>query len=250
MRADGLWRGILGVEKTVIEDVAFDEDDGFVVVSVRPVARQRNRCGRCLRRCRGYDQGRGVRRRWRALDLGTIQTWLEADSVRVQCREHGVMVAHVPWARHDAGHTHAFDDTVAWLATQTSKTAVTQLMRIAWRTVGSIITRVWADADALFDRFDGLKRIGIDEISYKRGHKYLMVVVDHDSGRLVWAAPGRDAATLQQFFDEFGAQRCAQITHVSADGAAFIAKAVAKNCPDAVQCGRPVPCRQVGQRGP
>ena len=77
-----------------------------------------------------------------------------------------------------------------------SKSAVTELMRIAWRTVGAIITRVWADVGGAHDRFAGLTRIGIDEISYKRGHKYLTVVVDHDTGRLVWAAPGRDKATL------------------------------------------------------
>ena len=70
------------------------------------------------------------------------------------------MVAHVPWARHGAGHTLAFDETVAWLATQCSKTAVTELMRIAWRTVGAIITRVWADIDALGDRLDGLTGSG------------------------------------------------------------------------------------------
>lgn len=63
---------------------------------------------------------------------------------------------------------HAFDETVAWLATQSSKHTVTQLMRIAWRTVGSIITRVWADVDLNFDRLAGLRRIGIDEISYRR----------------------------------------------------------------------------------
>ncbi|MBD4582308.1 ISL3 family transposase, partial [Xanthomonas citri pv. citri] len=79
-----------------------------------------------------------------------------------------------------------------WLATQCSKSAVTELMRIAWRTVGAIITRVWADVEALGDRFAGLRRIGIDEISYKKGHRYLTIVVDHDTGRLVWAAPGRD----------------------------------------------------------
>ena len=77
-----------------------------------------------------------------------------------------MVVASVPWARHGAGHTCAFDETVAWLATQCSKTAVTALMRIAWRTVGSIITRVWADVDARHDRLAGLRRIGIDEISY------------------------------------------------------------------------------------
>ena len=129
----------------------------------------------------------------------------------------------------------AFDQQVAWLATQCSKSAITQLMRIAWRTVGSIITRVWADVEASHDRFAGLRRIGIDEISYKKGHKYLMVVVDHDARRLVWAAPGRTSATVGQFFDLLGPERSAQITHVSADGADFIDTIVARRCPQAVR---------------
>ena len=130
---------------------------------------------------------------------------LEADAPRVSCRVHGVVVAAVPWARHDAGHTYAFDETVAWLATQASKATVTQLMRVAWRTVGAIVARYWADTAAALDQFAGLRKIGVDEISYKRGHKYLTVVVDHDSGRLVWAAPGRDKATLNSFFDALAA---------------------------------------------
>jgi transposase len=148
-------------------------------------------------------------------------------------------VAAVPWARHGAGHTRGFDEQVAWLATQCSKTAITQLMRIAWRTVGAIITRVWADIDAAQDRFAGLRRLGIDEISYKRHHKYLTVVVDHDSGRLVWAKPGRDKATLAGFFDQLGPQRSARITHVSADGAEWISTVVGNRCPNAVRCADP-----------
>ena len=233
-----LWRGLLGVEKTVIEGVEFDEDEQLLVASVRPRRRARGRCGRCGRSSPGYDRGEG-RRRWRALDLGTVQVVLEADAPRVSCRQHGPTVAAVPWARHGAGHTYAFDEQVAWLATQTSKSAVTQLMRVAWRTVGAIIIRVWADVEALHDRFAGLRRIGIDEISYKRGHRYVTVVVDHDSGRLVWAAPGRDRATLNAFFDALGAQRCAAVTHVSADGADWIAAVVAARCPAAVRCADP-----------
>lgn len=229
---------MVGVEKTVIERVEFDEDAEVLVVHVRPMKRQRSRCGVCGRRCPGYDPGPG-RRRWRTLDLGTIQAMLEADTPRVRCRTHGVVVAQVPWARHDAGHTYAFDDQVAWLATQASKSTVTELMRIAWRTVGSIIARVWADIDAQHDRFAGLKRIGIDEISYKKGHKYLMVVVDHDQRRLVWAAPGRSGATVAAFFDLLGPERCAQITHVSADGADFIDAIVAEKCPKAVRVADP-----------
>ena len=238
MRDVSLWRCLLGVEKTVVERVEFDEDAEVLVVHVRPTARRRGRCGVCGRRCPGYDAGPG-RRRWRALDLGTIRAELEADTPRVACSEHGVVVASVPWARHDAGHTREFDDQVAWLATQASKSTVTELMRIAWRTVGSIITRVWADIDATQDRFAGLQRIGIDEISYKKGHKYLMVVVDHDTRRLVWAAPGRTSATVAEFFDLLGPERCAQITHVSADGADFIDTIVASKCPDAVRVADP-----------
>jgi len=78
------------------------------------------------------------------------------------------------------------------------------------------------------DRLDGLARIGIEEISYKKGHKYLLVVVDHDTRRLVWAASGRTSATVRQFFDLLGRERCAQITHVSADGADFIDTVVAQ----------------------
>lgn len=238
MRDVSLWRGLLGVEKTVIERVEYDEDAQVLIAHVRPTSRQQSRCGICRRRSPGYDAGPG-RRRWRSLDLGTTVAMLEAGSPRVKCRSHGVVVAHVPWARHDAGHTLAFDDQVAWLATRASKTTATQLMRIAWRTVGAIITRVWADIDAQHDRLAGLRRIGMDEISYKKGHKYLMVVVDHDTRRLVWAAPGRNSATVREFFDLLGPERCAQITHVSADGADFIDSIVAQMCPTAVRVADP-----------
>jgi transposase len=235
-----LWRALLGVEKTVVEHIEFDEDEQLLVAHVRPRARAGARacCGRCGRRSPAYDRGEG-RRRWRALDLGTVQVVLEAAAPRVACPVHGPTVAAVPWARHAAGHTRAFDDQVAWLATQCSKSAVTELMRIAWRTVGSIITRVWADIEVTTDRFADLARIGIDEISYKKGHKYLMVVVDHDTRRLVWAAPGRTSATVAEFFDRLGAGRCAQITHVSADGADFIDTIVAERCPGAVRVADP-----------
>ena len=238
MRSLRIWRTLLGVEKTIVEDVDLDLVSGILVASVRPTASMRNRCGSCRKRSPRFDAGAG-RRRWRSLDAGSIQVQLEAHAPRVTCSTHGVIVAAVPWAKYQAGHTLFFDDQVAWLATQTSKTAITVLMRIAWRTVGAIITRVWADTETLHDQFADLARIGIDEISYKRGHKYLTCVVDHDSGRLVWAAPGQDKATLARFFDALGPERSAQITHVSADGAAWIAAVVAEKCPNAVRCADP-----------
>jgi len=228
----------LGVEKTIVDEVEFDAEHQQLVVSVRPIKAVRDRCGLCHRKSPRYDAGAG-RRRWRGLDFGTGMVWLEADAPRVSCRDHGVVVASVPWARHGAGHTYAFDATVAYLATQAAKSMVVELLRVAWRTVGSIIARVFADLDASSGRLDGLRRIGIDEVSYKRGHKYLIVVVDHDRRALVWAAPGRDKATVAAFFDELGPDRCALISHVSADGATFIADVVADKCVNAVQCADP-----------
>jgi transposase len=146
-----------------------------------------------------------------------------------------VVVAQVPWARHDAGHTRAFDDTVAWLATRCSKSAVVELMRTAWRTVGAVIERVVADA-AVDDPLDGLERIGIDEVSYRRGHRYLTVVVDHDRGRLVWVAAGKDKATLSRFFAALGPERCARLRLVSADAADWVPPVMAAYCPHAQLC--------------
>jgi len=222
----------------VIDGVEFDGESESIVVSVRPRKGAKQRCGQCQRRCPGYDHGEG-RRRWRGPDLGLLRSFLEADAPRVTCPDHGVVVASVPWARHGARHTTVFEDTVAWMATRTSKSTLEVLLRIAWRTVGAIVTRVVAEGVADRDPLEGLRRIGIDEISYKKGHRYITIVVDHDTGRLVWAAPGRDRKTLAAFFTALGEKRCTAVTHVSADAAQWIADEVALHCPNAVRCADP-----------
>jgi len=237
VRRRSVWKKLLGLGRAVVEDVEL-ADDGALVVSVRPVARERDRCPRCRRRCPGYDLGEG-RRRWRALDCGTTFAYLEADAPRVSCRTHGVIVAAVPWARHDSAFTQHFEDQVAWLTVQTSKTAVAQLMRVAWRTVGWICARVSDEAIATRDLFAGLQRIGVDEISIRKGQRYLTVVVDHDSGRLVWAGPGRDKGSVLKFLDLLGKDRCHQIKLVSCDMAPWITIPIGERCPNANVCYDP-----------
>jgi transposase len=227
---------LLGIERAVVEDVRVELET--VVVSVRPGSREKHRCGVCGRRCPREDSGEG-RRRWRALDLGTTFAYLEADAPRVYCKHHRVVVAAVPWARHDSRFTVAFEDQCCWLAVNTSKKAVAELMRVTWRTVGSICERVAAEQVAQRDLLAGLKRVGIDDFSHRKGHRYLTVVVDHDTGRLVWAAPGRDRKTVEKFLDLLGAKRCEQIELVSCDMAESIASAVGERCPNAVRCVDP-----------
>jgi transposase len=234
VRSARVWAQLLGLAWAVVEDVQIG-DEGEVVVAVRPGWRERDRCGICRRRSPGFDLGDG-RRRWRALDLGATRAFVEADAPRVTCRRHGVVVCAVPWARHDSRFTRAFEDQTAWLAVNTSKTAVAQLMRIAWRTVGTICERVADDARETVDLLAGLRRIGIDEISHRKGQRYLTVVVDHDTGRLVWAASGRDRKTVERFLDELGQERCKQLQLVSADMAAWVAGPIGERCPQAELC--------------
>jgi len=143
------------------------------VARVRPTRSRTGRCGRCPRRAPGYDQGQG-RRRWRGLDLGTTRVYLEADAPRVDCPEHGVTVSAVPWARHGSRFTAAFEDTCAWLACHAALSVLSVLLRVTWRAVSAIVIRVVTEAAGKRDRLAGLRRIGVDEISYRRGQRYLL----------------------------------------------------------------------------
>ncbi len=238
MRKTRVFRQVLGVQGVVIGDVTMEaspDGDEVLVVLVRPDARSAGRCPTCRRRCPGYDNGAGTRR-WRTLDTATTRTYLEAEAPRVTCPEHGVGVAHVPWARPGAKCTYLLEDTCAWLAKNMALTAITVFLRLSWRTVAGIVARVVVDLTGKTDQLDGLRKIGIDEISYRKGHKYLTCVVDHDTGRLVWAHPGRNKETLSMFFDALGPARSASLTHVSADGADWIHTVVTAKAPQAALC--------------
>jgi len=224
---------ILGVDAKAVRVEGVELVDEVVEVRLRPRVAHRWRCPHCRKRCPGYDPG--ARRRWRALDVGRTEVFVVARVPRIECPIHGVVVAAVPWARHAARHTRAFEQLAAWCAVEMSATAASRLLRCSWRTIGRIVARVVADLDHE-DRLDGITRIGIDEISYRRHHRYLLVVVDHDRRRLIHAVDGANTTTLGAFFDLLGEQGTAAITHVSADGAPWITRIVQQRCPAATLC--------------
>ncbi len=185
MRQPSLWARLLGVGGLILEDVGAgigaSAELSAIVVAVRVPRREAGRCGVCRRRCPGHDLGEG-RRRWRALDLGTCPSYLEAAAPRVPCSAHGVAVTVVPGACHGDGHTRALDDTGARRGTHTAKSPAVQLLRVAGRTVGAVVTRESTGAHAKHDRYAHLRRNGIEETSCERGHCQLTVVVAHEGG--------------------------------------------------------------------
>ena len=90
----------------------------------------------------GYDNGGGTRK-WRCLDTGEAKAYVVAEAPRVCCKEHGVVTA----LRHKSRFCSSFEDTVAWLAVNSTKKCVAELMRIEWHTVGEIISRVYKELE-------------------------------------------------------------------------------------------------------
>lgn len=227
MRATTLLSRIIGIKCTRIVDAHFEPEG--LLVDVAPTTR-RPRCSGCGRAVdRVYD---GRERRWRHLDVAGVKTTLRYRQRRVDCPQCGVVVEMVPWAETSSWFTRDFELTAAYLAQHAAKSVVVEMMRVAWTTVGSIIQRV-VDRLGPQDRLDGLTHIGVDELSYRKHHEYVTVVIDHRLQRIVWAAKGKSADTLRGFFEALGPERCAKLEAVTIDMSAAYIKAVSDAAPQA-----------------
>jgi len=168
----------------------------------------------------------------RHFDLFSVSCFLVVWIREARCPRHGRRVESVPWAHGRANHTKALDQRVASLVQVADKTAASRMFGMAWRTVGSMVQRV-VDAFLPDDLLQGLEAIAVDETSYKRGHRYLTVVTDLLTGRVVWVGEGKSADTLGGFFKLLGRQRRASISVVCMDMSGAFKNAVQKWLPDA-----------------
>ena len=234
MRVTTAFNRLLSLPGVSVTEVTFETDRLVVDVALR---RRRLRCPQCTFNTAACYDTRPVFSRWRHTDLGRWKVLVRAGLRRLQCPTHGVRVEAVGFARHRSGFSRDFEDLIAFLATRTDKTTITRVSRVDWDSVGRICERVVADG---LDpgRLDGLVNIGVDEVSWRRHHRYLTLVTDHTAGKIVWGAEGKDTATLDAFFDELGKTRSAGLQAVSMDmGPAFL-KSVRANghAPQAVIC--------------
>jgi transposase len=209
VRATTAFKRILGLPGVRVRSVELKSDEVVVGIELSS-SRLRCRCGYLTRS--SYDRRR---RRWRHLDVGGWRCLIEANLRRLECPTCGVRTEVVPFARPGARHTRAFEALVVWAASHLDKTAAAELCRVAWETVDAIVARV-VDESLSESRFSGLRRIGVDERSWRR-RRAMTVVVDHDSGRVVWVGQGARSDTLGKFFDEIGPTATAEIEVVTMD---------------------------------
>jgi transposase len=234
VRVTTAFKRLLRLEGVTVTEVVF----GINLVTVSVVLRRRRLiCPHCGHKTRSRYDTRPCPSSWRHLDLGVWRVQVRATLRRLRCPTHGVVTEAVPFARPGAHLTRDFDDLLAWLATRMDKTSVARLCRVSWRTVGRACERVVAtELDP--GRLDGPFRIGVDEISWRKHHKYLTLVIDHDRGCVIWGAKGKDAKTLDGFFDELGPERSGAIEAVSMDlGPAYLKSVTAQgHAPQAIIC--------------
>lgn len=153
-------------------------------------------CSECGRSgCKAWDTSEKV---WRHLNFFEHEAFLHVRTPRVKCPEHGVKLVEVPWARHGSGFTLLFEAFIMALAKDMPVNAVARLVsehdtRI-WRVLHHYVEAGRAEAD-----FSGVRQVGVDETSSKRGHNYISVFTDLEERRVLFATEGRDASTLRAF---------------------------------------------------
>jgi len=236
-----VWDEVLDTEHAVVVRTYIERrprkdrvPEKVLVIVVEPDEQSRERCPECGARGKPveYDVVR-----WRTLDVHGKRAFLESRLPRIVCGRHGKITAAVPWARHDDRFSRPFEEFAAWKAAHAPWTRAAAELRITWEALANITARAAADAAAGLDRLEGLRRIGIDEKSWGKGAgKYLVIVTDHDAGRVAWIGERRCQATVRAFFEALGPDRAKLLTHVSADGAEWIHPVVREKAPQAELC--------------
>ncbi len=204
-----------------------------IEVEVRARANARARCSCCGHPGAGYDTLPA--RRFEFVPLWGIRVFLVYAMRRVSCASCGVRVERVPWSTGK----HQLTDTYAWFLARWAR-------RLSWKEVAEVFHTTW---DKVFrsvemavewgrahQDIEGVEAIGIDEIQWQRGHRYLTLVYQSDAGcrRLLWVGQDRKVKTLLGFFRWFGKERSAALRFICSDMWRPYLKVVAKKASEAI----------------
>lgn len=190
------------------------EESGRIVAEMVANRRSRPICSSCGRKMPGYDALE--RRTWRHVQIWGIAVTLAYRPRRGRCKKCGIKVEAMPWS---AGKSPLSLPLIIVLATYARILAweeVARLCGVSWNTVRAAVKSA---VDHGLGRRDAASviAIGIDEISRRKGHKYMTMVYDLSGMRLLWCGEGRDKAALRAFLEEWGEERRGQVKAVCVD---------------------------------
>ena len=236
MRAEKLLCRLLELKDMKV--TAFDFADGIDESEVKELRlwvkpwKTGRRCPVCQRRCRIISPGRDERQ-WRDIAMLGRRVVLKYRPKEIHCPTHGRAQEMIPWAAPQARVTYRAEWRVCKLSQLTTQKGTSEILRMPKSTVSDtlhrVITRVRAG-----HRIRGLVSLGIDEVAYKKGQKYVTLVYDLDRSKVVWVGEGKGRATIDRFFNEaLTKQQREAVRWACSDMANAYAEAVKEHCPNA-----------------
>jgi len=204
-----------------------------IYVHLREHARSRPICSGCVRKRPAYD--RLSERRFAFVPLWGMPVWFVYAPRRVNCPCCGVVVEAMPWAAGKSPITTTYAWFLASWAKALSWTETARRFGTSWHVVFNAV-RYAVEWGKVHRKLDGITAIGVDELSWKKGHKYLTMVYQVDRGcrRLLWIGRDRTATTFEQFFDWLGKERTAKLVFIISDMWKAFLSTVAKRANGAI----------------
>lgn len=209
-----------------------------IIVHARPYKRSQCLCPVCKQKCVMNGHKMEDESSWRASNLNGCPVFILYRPQRILCPEHGALNEFIPWADGTSRFTPAFNDEVAWLVCQMSKSAICEFEGINWRTVGNCIkaSHKRLEPDASLRIHDDVRRICVDETAYRKGYKYITVVYDMDKNRVIWIHEGHGYDIFAEFCSLLTPEERAKIEIVAGDGASWIDSCCKEFFPNATRC--------------
>jgi transposase len=210
-----LYSQILGVrEPWRVDRIELNMDQGEVHVHLVHDYETQWACPECGKLCSLYDHQ--PERRWRHLDTCQLRTILFAEPPRSNCPEHGPRAVKLPWAEPGSRFTALFERlAIDWMRAASQK-AVAERLKLSWDEVHAIQERAVKRGLAR-RKAEPVKRIGVDEKAFTRGHRYFTLVNDLVEGRVLFVAEDRTTESLDEFWSSLSDEQIGAIEAVAMD---------------------------------
>ena len=230
MRDTDLYEQLLGLQSPwSVARVELDVNRERVDVWAEHTRGEKLRCPECGKECSVRDHT--AERVWRHLDSCQFSTFLHARPPRVECAEHGVKQARLPWAEPHCRFTMLFERLVIDVLRETTMAGACRLLGITWDEAVHVMRKAVARGQARKEP-QPLKRIGVDEKSARKGHDYMTLVCDLDRGTVEHISDDRTRESLDAFFETQPVERLQAIEAVSMDMWAPYVQSVAASLPE------------------
>lgn len=235
MQLQTILRKLEPIKGFVYGEVTLDESPTgkTLTIQIRERRGSRGYCSGCGRKRPGYDRLRP--RRFQYVPLWGIPVYLVYALRRVKCPQCGVTVEWVPWAEGKSRLTTSLKWFLAGWAKRLSWSETARAFRVPWESVYRSV-RMAVDWGLKHRNLAGIEAIGVDEVAWRRGHKYLTLVyqIDREQRRLLWIGSDRKAKTLLRFFRMLGKERSAALAFICSDMWKPYLKVIAKKAPQAL----------------